>query len=202
MANGGDTRLARASIQHHSTNIVAPMNRREALRSTGMALGATFLASSGLLAACAREAAPAWTGKLSAADQSTLEDIADTILPTTPNSPGAKAAGVGTGIALLVNDCYEAPDQQRVVDGLAAFRQRAGSDFGSKPRAERERILREIDAEATKAGDKHWFHLFRDLSNTAYFSSEVGLTKAIRYVQTPGRWVGCVPAQPGQIAWG
>lgn len=178
------------------------MNRREAIRSTGLALGATFLASSGLLAACARESAPRWSGKLSADDQATLEGIADTILPTTSNSPGAKAAGAGTGIALLVNDCYEAPDQQRVIDGLAEFRKRAGSDFASKPRAERERILREIDAEAKKAGDKHWFHLFRDLSNTAYFSSEVGLTKALRYMQTPGRWSGCVPAQAGQIAWG
>lgn len=178
------------------------MNRRDALKTTAATLGATFLASSGLLAACAREKAPAWTGKLSADDQATLEDIADTILPTTPQSPGAKAAGVGTGIALLVNDCYEATDQQRVVDGLAEFRKRAGSDFGSKPRAERERILREIDAQAKKAGDKHWFHLFRELSNTAYFSSEVGLTKALRYMQTPGHWSGCVPAEPGQIAWG
>ncbi len=177
------------------------MNRRDALKTTAATLGATFLASSGLLAACAREA-PRWTGKLAASDQALLEEIADTILPTTPSSPGAKAAGVGQGIALLVNDCYEAPDQQRLVDGLAAFRQRAGNDFASKPRAERERILREIDAEAKKAGDKHWFHLFRELSNTAYFSSEVGLTKALRYVQTPGRWSGCVPAQAGQIAWG
>ena len=178
------------------------MNRREALRTTAATLGATFLASSGLLAACARAEHAQWTGKLSADDEALLEDVADTILPTTPNSPGAKAAGVGQGIALLVNDCYEAPDQQRVVEGLAEFRKRAGNDFASKPRAEREKILREIDAEATKAGDKHWFHLFRELANTAYFSSEVGLTKALRYVQTPGRWNGCVPAQPGQIAWG
>ncbi len=117
-------------------------------------------------------------------------------------APGATAAGVGAGIALLNNDCYEAPDQQRALDGLAEFRRRAGSDFGSKPRAERERILREIDADAKKAGDKHWFHLFRELSNTAYFSSEVGLTKALRYMQTPGHWTGCMPAQANQIAWG
>ena len=175
------------------------MNRRDALKTTAATLGAAFLASSGLLAACARERAP-W--RLAPDDQSLLEEIADTILPTTPNSPGAKAAGVGEGIALLINDCYEQPDQQRVVDGLAEFRKRAGNDFASKPRAERERILREIDAEATKAGDKHWFHLFRELSNTAYFSSEVGLTKALRYMQTPGRWVGCRPMQPGQVAWG
>jgi hypothetical protein len=41
----------------------------------------------------------------------------------------------------------------------------------------------------------------RELALRAYFSSEVGMTQALRYVQTPGRWEGCVPLEPGQPAW-
>ena len=42
----------------------------------------------------------------------------------------------------------------------------------------------------------------RGLALDSYFTSQVGLTKALRYMLTPGRWVGCIPLQPGQPAWG
>lgn len=183
------------------------MDRRQAVRIAAAALGTTWLASSGLLAACARleDRTTSTPGALSADDQALFEEIADTLLPTTPGSPGAKAAGAGSAIALLLNDCYEPPDQQRAIAGLASFRStcrdRTGSDFTALPRDRREQFLRELSVEAKKAGDKHWFHLFRELANTAYFSSEVGMTKALRYLQTPGRWVGCRPLQAGQRAW-
>lgn len=180
------------------------MNRRDALKT----IGVTFIASSGLLAACAkpepRKATP--SGVVSADDQALLEEVADTLLPTTPNSPGAKAAGAGAAIALLLNDCYERPDQQRAISGLADFRDRCrnrtGTDFAALARDKREQFLRELDADAKKAGDKHYFHLFRELASTAYFSSEVGMTKALRYIPVPGKWVGCMPLEPNQPAWG
>jgi hypothetical protein len=65
----------------------------------------------------------------------------------------------------------------------------------------RENWLRRIDAEATASKGDHYFKLLRELSLQAYFSSEIGTTKALRYVMTPGKWVGCVPLQPGQPAW-
>lgn len=180
------------------------MNRRDAIRATAATL---WLASSGILAACAREAKKsASTGVLGADDQALAEEIADTLLPTTPSSPGAKAAGAGAAMQLLLTDCYDAKAQQRVVAGLerfrAACRDRHGSEFAALPRAQREQFLREADAEARKAGETHYFPLVRELANRAYFSSEIGMTKALRYIQTPGRWNGCIPLAPGQPAWG
>jgi Gluconate 2-dehydrogenase subunit 3 len=161
------------------------MNRREALKLT-------LLGSA--LAACARETA--------AADDTVLmESIADTLLPTTPSSPGARAAGAGPAMRLLLADCYEAPAQRRVADGLRAFRERHG-DFATRPQAEREKILREVDAEARAAGETHYFHLVRELANRAYFSSEIGMTRALRFTMIPGKWVGCTPLAPNQPAWG
>ena len=190
---------------------MAPMNRREAVKTTATVLGGALLASSGTLAGCSREREPerataSANGKsLTDADQTLIEDIADTLLPTTPRSPGAKAAGAGAAINLLLTDCYEPADQKRVVDGLAAFRRtcesQRGRAFTSLSPSEREQVVRAVDAEAQKAGDTHYFGLVRELALRTYFSSETGMTKARRYLFEPGKWVGCVKLEPGQPAW-
>jgi len=186
----------------------APMNRREAIRATTALLGGVLITSNGFIVACSREqpAAAAKTGGvLSADDQALIEEIADTLLPTTAASPGAKAAGAGAAINLLITDCWEPERAQRVVDGLKQFRQtsktKAGGEFTSLPVAKREALLREIDAEAKPQGDAHYFNLVRDLALQAYFSSEIGMTKARRWIMIPGKFVGCTPLKPGQPAW-
>lgn len=182
------------------SEIGRPMNRREAVKTTGVLLGGVLVTSASLTA-CARESRNVGVGVLNAEDQALIEEIADTLLPTTAGSPGAKAAGVGPVINLLLTDCREAAEQKRVVDGLKQFRNTVGDHFASMSQVNRENWLRRIDGEARAAGDKHYFHLVRELSLQAYFSSEIGATKALRYVMTPGKWVGCVPLTPGQPAW-
>jgi glucoside 3-dehydrogenase (cytochrome c) hitch-hiker subunit len=183
-----------------------PMNRREAVKATTALLGGVLITSNGFLVACARDSTRAASKTLTLDDQSLIEEIADTLLPTTPSSPGAKAAGAGAAINLLLTDCYEPEAQERVVNGLKEFRKmcrrRCGDSFASLPQDERERVLRDIDAEAQKAGPAHYFGLVREVALRAYFSSEIGMTKALRYVLVPGRWDGCVPLAPGQPAWG
>ena len=177
-----------------------PMNRRQAVKTSGVLLGGVLVTSASLTA-CARESRNLGVGVLNAEDQALIEEIADTLLPTTPSSPGAKAAGVGPVINLLLTDCREPVEQKRVVDGLKQFRNTVGDHFATMSQLNRENWLRRIDGEARAAGDKHYFHLVRELSLQAYFSSEIGATKALRYVMTPGKWVGCVPLAPGQPAW-
>jgi hypothetical protein len=183
-----------------------PMNRREAVKATTALIGGVLITSNGFLVACAHDSSKVPSHLLTLDDQSLIEEIADTLLPTTPSSPGAKAAGAGAAINLLLTDCYEPEGQERVVNGLKDFRrmcrERCGGDFVALPQKERERVLRQIDAEAQKAGPTHYFALVRELALRAYFSSEIGMTNALRYVMVPGRWVGCVPLAPGQPAWG
>ena len=184
-----------------------PMNRREAIRATTAMLGGVLITSNGFLVACSREqpATSKSAGVLSADDQTLIEEIADTLLPTTAASPGAKVAGAGAAINLLVTDCWEPERQQQVVAGLKQFRttcnEKTNSAFEKLPAARREALLREVDAEAQRAGDSHYFGLVRDLALQAYFSSEVGMTKARRWILVPGKWVGCTPLKPGQPAW-
>lgn len=181
------------------------MNRREAVKAATALVGGVLITSNGFLIACARDSSKPAGKVLTIDDQLLIEEIADTLLPTTPSSPGAKAAGAGAAINLLLSDCYEPEAQERVVNGLKEFRKmcrkRCGDSFAALPQKEREKVLREIDAEAQKAGPTHYFGFVRELALRAYFSSEIGMTKALRYVMVPGKWVGCVPLAPGQPAW-
>ena len=182
------------------------MNRREAMKATAVVLGGVLFTTGGFLAGCAREETKApSSGALSHEDEALIEEIADTLLPTTPSSPGAKAAGAGAAINLLLTDCYEPAQQERVVKGLAEVRRTCdracGAGFATLPQAERERIVRGVDAESQRVGEAHYFGLVRELALRAYFSSEIGMTKARRWVLVPGKWVGCVPLTPGQPAW-
>lgn len=183
------------------------MTRREALKTSTLLLGSALLAP-GVLTGCApRSGEPA--AKVSD-DQALLEGIADTLLPTTEASPGAKAAGVGATMFLILNDCMAADAQQQVSKGLLEFRtacRERGGDFGSLPQSEREQLLRDLDAQVQQVGAQHaekahWFAIVRDLALQAYFSSEIGLTRAMRYELTPGRYDPCVPLRPGQPHWG
>jgi len=176
-----------------------PMNRREAVKTTAVLLGGLMVTPTALTA-CRGETRKIGAGVLSSENQALVEEIADTFLPSTANSPGAKAAGVGPVINLLLTDCREPAEQKRVVDGLKQFRSRVGDHFASMSQTNRENWLRRIEAEA-RTNPEHYLNLVRELSLQAYFSSEIGATKALRYIMTPGKWVGCVPLQPGQRAW-
>src|SRR5881398_468900 len=137
-----------------------PMNRRDALRTTTALLGGVLVTTNGFLIACARDPNKSAGKVLSVDDQALIEEIADTLLPTTPSSPGAKAAGAGAAINLLLTDCYEPNRQTLAVSGLSDFRRacrkRFDAEFASLSPADRETFVREIDAESLRARDPHY----------------------------------------------
>ena len=47
----------------------------------------------------------------------------------------------------------------------------------------------------------HYFRMMKELALLGYFTSEIGCTKALRYVESPGRYDPCVPYTPGEKAW-
>ena len=182
-----------------------PMNRREAVRATTLVVGGLLLTSNGLVLGCTREQPEHATGRvLNADDQALIEEIADTLLPTTASSPGARAAGAGATINFLLTDCYEPDAQVKVVNGLKEFRKacdaRHNAEFASLATPQREQLLRELDATAV-AAKGHYFELVRELAVRSYFTSEIGMTRARRWTLVPGKWVGCVPLAPDQPAW-
>ena len=47
----------------------------------------------------------------------------------------------------------------------------------------------------------HYFRMMKELTLLGYFTSEVGSTQALRYVESPGRYDGCIPYKKGDRAW-
>ena len=47
----------------------------------------------------------------------------------------------------------------------------------------------------------HYFSLMKQLTLLGFFTSEIGATKALRYVAVPGRFDGCVDYKKGDKAW-
>jgi hypothetical protein len=43
--------------------------------------------------------------------------------------------------------------------------------------------------------------MMKELALLGYFTSEVGYTKAMRYIESPGRFDPCIPYTPGEPAW-
>jgi hypothetical protein len=199
------------------------INRREViLRVSALLGGAAFVGGSGLLAAYEKAASPAdgTPGIFTADDIALLDEIAETILPAT-KTPGAKAAKTGAFMALMVTDCYSAAEQKIFRDGMRqvddAVRKANNASFmEATPQQrlvvlttldqEQKRVMdaREIGAGAAAADVKqpaHYFRMMKELALLGYFTSEVGCTEALRYVEVPGRFDPCIPYSPGQPAW-
>lgn len=203
------------------------IDRREAIRRVSALLGGIALVSeTALLDACGRDRS---AGRAAAATSFTpsdiayLDEIAETILPET-STPGAKAAQVGAFLALMVTDTYSDRDQQVFRNGMqqldTACRQLYKTGFMAVTPAQRLALLDQIDKEqkaymddraakqaaatdAAPAPDTppHYFRMIKELTLLGYFTSEIGYTKAMRYLETPARFDPCAPYKPGESAW-
>ena len=47
----------------------------------------------------------------------------------------------------------------------------------------------------------HYFRMMKELAFLGYFTSEIGATKALRYIESPGRFDPCVPYVKGEPIW-
>ncbi|HEY0668232.1 MAG TPA: gluconate 2-dehydrogenase subunit 3 family protein [Sphingobacteriaceae bacterium] len=133
------------------------MERREALRNVALLLGGTISAStfSVLFESCTPTEKKSDSGNLLSPDQETLiTEISDVIIPDT-DTPGAKAAGVGPFIAMMIRECYPENIQETFVDGLAEVEELSESKFKNSfvqlnPQ-EKYQVLREIADKTVKS---------------------------------------------------
>jgi hypothetical protein len=194
------------------------IDRREAVKRVTMMLGGMALigSGSGFLTACAKDrgaAAASGTGTFTPEDIAFLDEVADTILPDTAKSPGAKAAKTGAFMAIMVTDTYSPDDQVVFREGMKALdeaskKANGGKTFVASSAAERTALLTALDKEqfdfqkSRKPDQKqHYFRMMKELTMSGYFTSEIGYTKAMRYVESPGRFDPCVDYKAGETIW-
>ncbi|MDE3236472.1 MAG: gluconate 2-dehydrogenase subunit 3 family protein [Bacteroidota bacterium] len=204
------------------------MNRRELLRMVALATGGAVIGGEFLLSGCKNPKTGAGIS-FSADNIAFLDEVGETIIPTT-SSPGAKAAKIGEFMKVMVTDCYTEDDQKAFMAGIdqlnEASKKANGVDFMKATPDQRKTLLTAIDKEAkeyqkekdakesaerqkaNKERDKlftwqpnHYFTMMKQLTLLGYFTSEPGATKALRYVQVPGKFEGCTEYKKGEKAW-
>lgn len=186
------------------------MNRRDAIERVALILGGTLIGAEFLILGC-RPSVTKVADLFDADHIAFLNEVGETILPTT-NTPGAKAADVGGFMAVMVRDCYEPNDQEIFLQGLLKIddisRKKFSNKFMDLDVGQRTALLTDLDKEqkdyskTKKPKDpNHYFRMIKELTLLGYFTSEVGCTKALRYVPVPGRFDGCIPYKKGDKAW-
>ena len=189
------------------------MNRRDALSRVALILGGTVVGANLFLEGCKPTDKKASGGvtDFTPDDMAYLDEIAETIIPAT-DTPGAKAAKVGAFMTVMVKDCYEEKDQKTFRDGMDkindASKKKFDNAFMSITPQQRHDLLVTIDNEQKEYNKKkknddpdHYFRLMKELTLLGYFTSEPGATQALRYVETPGKYEGCIPYHKGEKAW-
>lgn len=204
------------------------MNRRDALSRVALLMGGTLSAPTLLALGEGTNTHQAIGAdfSLNDAQRALVAEIAEHIIPKT-TTPGAKEAGVGPFIELMLKDCYKAQEQQNFLEGLADVDAKAmkahSKKFLETSLAEQVALLKLVEKETielmksanvqqVKVGDNvdkevisskklkgtPFWRLMKELTLFGYFTSEQGATKALDYVPIPGRYDGCIPLKPGQ----
>ena len=190
------------------------MDRREALRSVAFLMGGTIIGAQAFLTGCqetTEQKVDHFNSLFSEQDILLMDEVGETIIPTT-DTPGAKATGIGAFMAMMVLDCYDEQQQKAFRNGLNTirenFEQKFGHSFEDGKPEERESFLGKVAQEVwpyyrnRKEGDPdHYFRMLKELTLLGYFTSEIGSNQALRYIQTPGRYEGCIPYEKGGKAW-
>lgn len=182
------------------------MNRRDALKSVVLMMGGTMIGASTILTGCSPER-QLKDLNFTPEELAFLDEIGETIIPTT-DTPGAKAAKIGEFINMMVKECYDADQQKAFIEGLnklgADFKAEKGADFMDASPEDRLAFLNDMQTKFNASGDAREpivINMLRDLTLLGYFSSEIGATQALRYVETPGRFDPCVDYKKGDKAW-
>ncbi|MGZ3331252.1 MAG: gluconate 2-dehydrogenase subunit 3 family protein [Gemmatimonadaceae bacterium] len=220
------------------------ISRREAILRMSVLLGGVALIGSGaLISGCKAEKTATVGAPFTPDDIAYLDEIADTILPTT-STPGAKAAKTGAFMALMVTDTYHEDDDKTFREGMRKLddlskQKNGGASFMKATPAQRLALLQELDKEQHDYSEKQradrrkksdafisstaqqnapeakinsatqieseppnkYFRMMKELALLGYFTSEIGATQALQYVESPGRYDPCVPYKPGDRDW-
>jgi hypothetical protein len=134
------------------------ITRREAVARVAVLLGGVALiGGSALITGCRTETSNVAFTPFTPDDIAYLDEIADTILPTT-STPGAKAAKTGEFMARMVTDSYSDEDQKTFRAGMvklddASKEKNGGKTFVQATPEQRLALLKTLDKEQHDFGE-------------------------------------------------
>jgi Gluconate 2-dehydrogenase subunit 3 len=203
------------------------MERRELLKMIAILTGGAVIGGDVFLTGCTSGGTSA-TG-FTAETIALLDEVGETIIPAT-DTPGAKAAKIGEFMKVMVTDCYTDAQQKVFSDGLAGFNEACkklnGKNFMDCDAAQRKEFLISLEKEAKEynkqrdekdkparekaqkeldpnyvGSPSHHYTMMKQLTLWGYFSSEIGMKQALRFLPIPTKYDGAFPYKKGDKAW-
>lgn len=105
------------------------MNPRELIKTVAATVGATIAMPQGAFAKLEEVTDSSELDFFSLAQREQVAMLAEAIIPET-DTPGAVEAGVPLFIEAIVKDCYRAPQQKMILEGLADYTARCQAQSG------------------------------------------------------------------------
>ncbi len=129
-----------------------------------------------------------------------LSAFAECLLPTSEDSPGATEVGVASFLDQYVPACYPPKQQQMLKSTLQSLMKIYLEDGGqtlAKESVDKKNDLMELIESSKIEGYKP----LKSAVLFAYFTSQEGMTKALRYDPVPGEYKGDIPLGENDKAW-
>ena len=172
------------------------LTRREALKGLGLGviaslpvLGSTAAAQNHMQhqAPAKAAAAPATALKFfTDAENRTIIELSERIIPADDNSPGAKEAKVSEYIDSVLSIADE-PKKKEWRDGLAAInkmsRDKFSKDFADASEAQQIELLTAIskNEKSPQTPEERFFKTVKNATIDGYYTSEIGIHKELKY---------------------
>lgn len=172
------------------------LTRREALKGLGLGviaslpvLGSTAAGQNHMQhqAPAKAAAAPATALKFfTDAENRTVIELSERIIPADDNSPGAKEARVSEYIDSVLSIADE-PKKKEWRDGLAAInkmsRDKFGKDFADASEAQQIELLTAVskNEKNPQTLEERFFKTVKDRTIDGYYTSEIGIHKELKY---------------------
>jgi hypothetical protein len=144
-----------------------------------------------------------------------LTALAETIIPET-DTLGARSAGVGNFIYIMVKDCSERKTQNKFIEGLKDLEAYCLSQYAKTylqcSADEKMAVLQYFRSKEPRNGGivkkienkylgQSFYSTLRQYTISGYCTSKQGATQALAYIAIPGKYIGCMPLEKGQKAW-
>ena len=125
------------------------MKRRRFLSSIAIILPASIVSTELLFSSCKSEVKEEY---FTDENLKLLDEIGETIIPATSNSPGAKAARIGDFMKVYVTDCYTPGEQNTFWYGINKIKEicenKYGNQFEKLTLSQKKEILQKFEKEA------------------------------------------------------
>lgn len=195
------------------------MDRRKALRKTGLFAGATILMPSmlSLFESCKTENRLDWEPLFfTEVEAKTIASLIDMILPRT-DTPGGLDVKSDIFIDKVIAKTYDTSGQENMRAEIAAFNENCKSKYGDVfydlSEADKTAILNEAEKNSGKFGSGVWgtgvgpqetigfYRSMKSMAIWAYFTSEEIGENVLSYDPIPGKYEPCKPLSEVGNKW-